>query len=199
VLGALSLLLNGGGIDQLHTITTQLNNALAGNEPRIRALLPQLNHLLVNLYDHRNDIKSALDGLDKLSATLATRDRQIGYVLKNLHPGLRVLARQHQQLVGMLNALHRLTGVAVNTIHESQASLVADLRALAPTLEELSSAGRNLPLALQVLLTYPFTDQVLSDIKGDYLNTYLSVTAKKGTTIIPPVGPPGQHHRKGGR
>ncbi len=32
VLGALSLLLNGGGIDQLHTITTQLNAALSGNE-----------------------------------------------------------------------------------------------------------------------------------------------------------------------
>ena len=33
VLGALSLLLNGGGIDQLHTITTELNKALSGNEP----------------------------------------------------------------------------------------------------------------------------------------------------------------------
>ena len=30
VLGALSLLLNGGGIDQLHTITTQLDAALIG-------------------------------------------------------------------------------------------------------------------------------------------------------------------------
>jgi phospholipid/cholesterol/gamma-HCH transport system substrate-binding protein len=30
---------------------------------------------------------------------------------------------------------------------------------------------------------------VLKDIKGDYLNTYLSVTAPRGTTIIPPVKP----------
>jgi phospholipid/cholesterol/gamma-HCH transport system substrate-binding protein len=190
VLGALSLLLNGGGISQLHIIVTQLNNALASNEPQIRALLPQLSHLLANLYAHRNDITRALDGLDKLSATLRARDRQIGYVLTNLHPGLRVLARQHQQLVTMLNSLHRLTGVAVATINGSQASLVADLQALAPTLQELASAGQNLPLALQVLLTYPFTDQVLSDVKGDYLNTYLSVTAPHGTKIIPPAKPP---------
>jgi phospholipid/cholesterol/gamma-HCH transport system substrate-binding protein len=200
VLGALSLLLNGGGIDQLHTIVTQLNDALAGNEPQIRALLPQLSHLLSNLYAHRQDIKTALDGLNKLSATLAVRDRQIGYVLTNLSPGLRVLARQHQQLVTMLDSLHRLTGVAVNTIHASQASFVADLRALDPTLQELASAGNSLPLALQVLLTYPFTDQVLKDVKGDYINTYLSITAKHGTTVIPPVSPHDtQRKRKGGR
>ena len=33
VFGALSMLLNGGGIGQLQTITRQLNGALTGNEP----------------------------------------------------------------------------------------------------------------------------------------------------------------------
>jgi phospholipid/cholesterol/gamma-HCH transport system substrate-binding protein len=105
----------------------------------------------------------------------------------------------------MLNALHNLTGVAVHTIDASQASLVANLRALAPTLRELANAGNNLPLALQVLLTYPFTDQVLKDIKGDYLNAYLSVTAAPGTTVIAPVKPSGTaaraaaRHGEGGR
>jgi phospholipid/cholesterol/gamma-HCH transport system substrate-binding protein len=42
-----------------------------------------------------------------------------------------------------------------------------------------------------VLLTYPFTDQVLKDIKGDYLNGYLSIQAAPGTTVIAPVTPPG--------
>jgi phospholipid/cholesterol/gamma-HCH transport system substrate-binding protein len=197
VLGALSLLLNGGGIDQLHTIITQLNAALANNEPQIRSLLTQLNHLLVNLYSHRKDIIAALDGLDRLSATLAARDRQIGNVLSHFRPGLAVLARQHTELVTMLASLHKLTGVAVTTIHASQANLVADLQAHRPTLQRLASAGQSLPLALQVLLTYPFTDQVLKDVKGDYLNTYLSVTAHHGTVIIPPVEPNDRHHHGG--
>ena len=64
-----------------------------------------------------------------------------------------------------------------------------NLRALTPILRELADAGQNLPLALQVLLTYPFTDQVLKDIKGDYLNAYLSVQAAPGTTVIAPVKP----------
>jgi phospholipid/cholesterol/gamma-HCH transport system substrate-binding protein len=189
VFGALSLLLNDGGLTQLHTITTQLNAALAGNEPQIRELIGQISTLIGNLNDHRQDIIRALDGLDSLSATLKARDRQIGHVLDHLTPGLQVLADQRSQLVTMLNALHRLSGVAVNTINASEANFATNLRSLAPTLRELADAGQNLPLALQVLLTYPFTDQVLKDIKGDYLNAYLSLQAAPGTTVIAPVRP----------
>ncbi|CAM5517530.1 MCE family protein [Streptomyces californicus] len=38
VFGALSMLLNGGGVNQLKTITTELNKALAGQEPQIRSV-----------------------------------------------------------------------------------------------------------------------------------------------------------------
>jgi phospholipid/cholesterol/gamma-HCH transport system substrate-binding protein len=189
VLGALSLLLNGGGLAQLHTISSQLNAALSGNEPQIRSVLSQINDLATNLNAHRHDITAALDGLNQLSATLHSRDQQIGHVLDNLTPGLRVLRDQRAQLVTLLNSLHTLSGVAVQTINKSKADTVASLRGLAPILRKLADAGRFLPQSLQVLLTYPFTDQVLKDIKGDYLNTYLSVTAPRGTTIIPPVKP----------
>jgi phospholipid/cholesterol/gamma-HCH transport system substrate-binding protein len=196
VLGALSLLLNGGGISQIHTITTQLNAALSGNEPQIRSLLVNLHTLLANLNEHKKAIEAALDGLKTLSATLAARDRQIGHVLDHLTPGIRVLASQRSALVSMLVALHKLTGVAVATINASQANLVADLTELAPTLRELADAGQNLPNALQVLLTYPFTNQVLNDVKGDYLNVFLSLRASKGTTIIPPIIPPRSHKHR---
>ena len=190
VLGALSLLLNGGGISQIHTITTQLNAALSGNEPQIRSLLVNLHTFLANLNAHKKAIETALDGLSTLSATLAARDRQIGHVLDDLTPGIRVLASQRSAFVGMLVALHKLTGIAVATINASQANTVADLTELAPTLRELADAGQNLPNALQVLLTYPFTNQVLNDVKGDYLNIFLSLRASKGTTIIPPINAP---------
>jgi len=189
VFGALSLLLNGGGLAQLHTITVELNAAFSGNEPQIRALIGELATLISNLNAHRQDIVTALDGLNALSATLAARDDQIDHVLGHLTPGLEVLTEQRAQLVTMLNALNNLSGVAVHTINASQAAFVANLRALEPTLRELANAGNSLPLALQVLLTYPFTDQVLKDIKGDYLNAYLSLKAAPGTTVIAPAKP----------
>ena len=185
VFGALSLLLNGGGIQQLKTISTQLNQALAGNQPQVRDLLTQLNTVVTDLNAHRTDITNALDGLNQLSSTLAARDQQIDTVLSDLSPGLSVLSDQRQQLVTMLQSLDTLSGVAVSTVNASQADLVADLKGLAPTLQQLADAGQDLPNSLQVLVTYPFTDQVLSGVKGDYLNTYLDLAAPPDTQIIP--------------
>ncbi len=189
VFGALSLLLNGGGLAQIHTITTELNKALAGNEPQIRSMLERLATLVSDLNEHRQDITDALDGLDRLSATLAARREQIGTALRDLSPGLQVLEEQRGALVTMLRSLQTLSTVAVNTIDRSKADMVADLRALAPVLSNLADAGRDLPRSLQVLLTYPFTDEVLRGVKGDYLNVYLTVAAVPGTSIIPPLNP----------
>ncbi|MQY04058.1 MCE family protein [Actinomadura macrotermitis] len=190
VLGALSLLLNGGGIAQLRTITAELNNAMRGNEPQIRSLLERAAKLTGDLDANKQSIVDALDGLARLTGTLNARKQQITTVLDDMAPGLKVLEEQRGALVRMLGSLDALSGVAVKTVNQSKDDMVADLRALEPTLRKLSDAGRDLPKALQVLLTFPFTDAVLPAIKGDYMNTYLRVTAVPGTEIIPPLKQP---------
>jgi phospholipid/cholesterol/gamma-HCH transport system substrate-binding protein len=185
VFGALSLLLNGGGIQQLKTISVELNKALTGNEPAVRDMLTQVDTLVTDLDTHKQDITDALDGVNRLSAVLAVRDQKIGTVLTGLSPGLKVLDRQRGSLVTMLRALDTLSGVAVDTVNQSKDDMVADLQALAPTLQRLADSGKDLPDSLQVLLTYPFTDEVLNGVKGDYLNVYLDLTAVPGTRLIP--------------
>lgn len=198
VLGALSMLLNGGGLPQLRTISRELNKALSGNETEIRSVLRRLNELTSGLDSHKSDIVAALDGLNRLSATLRARKQEIGTVLDDLSPGLKVLERQRGALIAMLRQFERLSDVAVRTINASKDDMVADLRALAPTLRELADAGEDLPRSLQVLFTYPFTDEITNAIKGDYLNVYLSVTAVPGTQIIPPIAPVSPESRSGG-
>ncbi|MFC9392949.1 MCE family protein [Streptomyces sp. NPDC057027] len=189
VFGALSLLLNGGGVNQLKTITRELNAALGGREPEVRSMLNRVNTLVTNLDAHRGDITRALDGLNRLSATLAGRKKDVDTVLTGLSPGLKTLENQRGSLLTMLRALDTLSGVAVSTIDASKKDMVADLKALAPTLTALADAGADLPESLQVLLTYPFTDEVMRGIKGDYLNTYLHLAAAPGTEVIPPLIP----------
>ncbi|MGN5635445.1 MCE family protein [Streptomyces sp. AC154] len=191
VFGALSMLLNGGGINQLKTITTELNKALAGQEPQVRSMLKRVDTLVTNLDDHRADITDALDGVNRLSATLATRKQDVGTVLTKLSPGMKVLEKQRGSLMTMLHSLDTLSTVAVDTVNKSKADIVADLKALAPTLQALADSGQDLPDSLQVLLTYPFTDEVLRGVKGDYLNVYLDITALPGTQIVPPIVPAG--------
>ncbi|MGW5349245.1 MCE family protein [Streptomyces sp. NPDC004031] len=209
VFGALSMVLNGGGVQQLKTINTELSKALTGNEPQVRDMLTQVDTLVSDLDAHKADITSALDGVNQLSATLAARDTKIGTVLDGLSPGLKVLDEQRGSLVTMLQALDTLSGVAVDTVNRSKDDMVADFKALAPTLQRLADSGQDLPDSLQVMLTYPFTDEVLSGVKGDYLNVYLDLTAAPGTSLTslleekdnsyPPTYPPTPEAAKKGK
>ena len=175
LLGALSLLLNGGGVAQLNTITKELNNATSGREPDIRALLDNANELVTNLDQQSANITRAIDGLNRLSSTLkGQKDKLVGAV-DDLGPGLGVLEQQRGQLVTMLNALNSLSGVATDTVDKSKANLVADLKALTPTLQKLGEAGNDLPKALEILLTFPFSDQAVNDVKGDYFNLFAKI------------------------
>lgn len=183
VFGALSMLLNGGGVQQIQTISRELNAATTGNEPAIRQLLSNVDSLMASLNSHSSDITRALDGVNRLSATLSTQQDQIAGVLSNLGPGLSVLNSQRDQLVSMLQSLSDLSGVAVDTVHKSQADLIADLKSLQPTLQQLAKAGNSLPDSLQLLLTFPFTDSATNGIKGDYENLYLNLDLNLSTIL----------------
>ncbi|WP_328863489.1 MCE family protein [Streptomyces sp. NBC_00306] len=191
VFGALSLLLNGGGINQIKTIATELNKAIGGREPQVASVLKRIDTLVTSLDKNKGNITAALDGVNRLAATLATRKQQVGRVLTGLSPGLSVLEQQRGSLLTMLRALGTLSDVAVDTVERSKADTIADLKALGPTLKALADSGKALPDSLQVLVTYPFTDEVLRGVKGDYLNVYLNVAAVPGTQIIPELTPPG--------
>ncbi|GAB3137300.1 MCE family protein [Amycolatopsis sp. NPDC004378] len=183
LLGALSLLLNGGGVDQLNTITKELNNATSGREPDIKALLDNANQLVTNLDQQSRNITRALDGLNRLSTTLNDQKDKLVGAVDNLGPGLGVLEQQRGQLVTMLQALDNLSGVATDTVNRSQKDLVADLKALTPTLQKLGEAGNDLPKALEILLTFPFSDQAVNGVKGDYFNLFAKVDLNLKTVV----------------
>jgi phospholipid/cholesterol/gamma-HCH transport system substrate-binding protein len=174
VFGALALLLNGGGIAQLHEIATSLNQVAHGHEADIHAFLANVDTVVAQLNAHRNSIASAIQSLGTLSSGLAKENDTIARVLDNLSPGLQLLSQERAQFVTMLDALNNLSTVTVRTLNSSEEQLVGDLRAIGPILDQLAISGTDLPKSLQVLATYPFTDAAVDGIKGDYLNTFIT-------------------------
>ena len=183
VFGALSLLLNGGGVAQLQNITKELNAAMAGNEQQIRSLLGNLNTFVGELDKHKAEIVRALDSINRLAGTLAQQRDKIAVALTDLEPGLRVIAEQRTQLVTLLKSLDKLSDVAVDTVNKSRDDIVADLKALQPTLQKLAESGQNLPKAFELLLTYPFPDAAVDGIKGDYTNLYADLDLNLGNIL----------------
>jgi phospholipid/cholesterol/gamma-HCH transport system substrate-binding protein len=183
VLGALSMLLNGGGIEQLQSIAQELNAALSGNEADIRRTLGGVDTLVSTLDESKSDITRAIDGVNKLAGTLNNERDQLAGVIDNLGPGLKVLSDQRTQLVTMLQSLQSLSDVAVRTVDASQADLVADLKALTPALSKLGEAGADLPKSLQILFTIPFTDEAVNGVQGDYFNLYAKIDLNLQTIL----------------
>jgi phospholipid/cholesterol/gamma-HCH transport system substrate-binding protein len=183
VLGALSMLLNGGGIEQLQNIAQEMNAALTGNEADIRRTLHSVDDLVSTLDESKSDITRAIDGVDRLAGTLNNERDKLAGVIDSLGPGLKVLTDQRSQLVRMLQSLQSLSDVAVRTVDRSQADIVADLKALTPALNKLGEAGADLPKSLEVLFTIPFTDEAVKGVQGDYFNLYAKIDLNLQTII----------------
>lgn len=183
VLGALSLLLNNGGLPQINSIMTELNQAMEGNEPQLRALLTDLTTFTGQLDTHRDDVVQALDGLAALSRTLRRNNRQIAHTLDDLPAGLEVLADQRPQLVALLRSLDELSDVTVRVVDQSQADMVADLELLKPILRNLARAGKDIPQALQIAATFPFTPAAYDAVRGDYMNLDVKVDLDLGAVL----------------
>jgi phospholipid/cholesterol/gamma-HCH transport system substrate-binding protein len=162
LLGALSLVLNGGGLAQLQTINSELGQALQGREDAVRNTLTQLDTFIGGLDQQKTEINRALDSVNALSATLSAGTGTITTALDTIGPGLDVVNQQRDLLVSMLQSLASLGDVGTRVINQAGADTVADLQALQPILSQLAAAGPDLANSLDLILTYPFPASSLS-------------------------------------
>jgi len=184
VLGALSLLLNGGGLPQIQAIAKELNAALSGNEDSIRSLLDQLNAFTGTLNKQKDQIITALERLDDLAKTLESNRDTIIATLDTFPQALQVLDDERGLLVSTLNNLADLGVTATRVVNSTKEDLVTSLKTLQPTLLALTSAGQSLPNSLKVLATYPFPiGKTLEAVKGDYANLNLYLDLNLGNEL----------------
>ena len=178
VLGALSLVLNGGGVAQVRTIAREVNNVLEGRESSARSVLTQINRLTTRLDDNRQDIVDAIESLNTLAIEVRRQQPSIDRALEQLPSALDSLNGQRTGLVKMLNALDDLSDVGVRVIRRSKANTIESLRQLDPVLTQLANSGDAFVDSFNVSLTFPFIDeavgrdpQVARDLRpGDYTN-----------------------------
>ena len=84
VLGALALLLNGGGVGQLKTIATELNNAFGGRESDVRSVLDQIRVFIATLDKNKSSIVAALENTNRLAGELRKQDTTIKATLDDV-------------------------------------------------------------------------------------------------------------------
>jgi phospholipid/cholesterol/gamma-HCH transport system substrate-binding protein len=192
LLSALSLVLNGGSLEQIQVINRELIAALEGREDKVKDVLDQLDAFVGGLDRQKAQIIRTLDALDRLTARLARERQVLATGLSDLPDGARVLADEREDLTAVLTGLEQLGEVATRVIRATQQATVADLKALTPILDQLNRAGKDLPDSLEMLTTYPFPRTVDQGIRGDYANLFVTVDLDLqnalGNVGIPPAG-----------
>jgi phospholipid/cholesterol/gamma-HCH transport system substrate-binding protein len=174
VLGALSLVLNGGGVAQLKTINVELTKAMAGRESDIQGRSTSSTRSSAASISRRPTSCARSTG-----STASARPRRAEGRPRDGHRQSRTrlegLADQRKALTTDAHRALRPRQVGTRVINASKADTVANLKALQPTLTKLADAGANLPKALEMALTYPFPAAATAAVRGDYTN--LRITA----------------------
>ena len=177
LLGALSLVLNGGGISELQPIITAINESMGGEEgnAQVRELLINSEKLIRGLNQQRDNIVSAVDGIANLSERAAGQTAQIERILDELPAGIAVLEEQRPQFVDLLTKLDSLGEVGTQILGKAHKAMINDLKALAPILTQLGESTDDLITAAPLMLTHPFPDDILPAVHGDSTNLFMTV------------------------
>lgn len=206
VLGAIGMFLNGGGLTNAKTIMHEIGVALEGNEDEMRSLLRQFDTLLGQLDAQKADIGRGIDALDRLLVKLAAQRATVATALDAAGPALTVLTEQRGQLTAALTALGELGATGARVVDASRDELVAILKALQPTLDQLVKAGDNLPKALDSIIPIVYPPGVVGAIRNGFLNLHAVTSTEFGrdTTVaasLPALAPQAQFDvapRRGG-
>lgn len=177
-LAALSTVLNGGGINQLHTIVSQLNLTLNGNQPRIRDLMAKVQETFGSLAAHRRDIDAALQALAVMSKQLEAGQPQIIAGIDALAPATQVLSSENAQLRDLLDGVNRLTSVADQILDTSSRATIDDIERLLPVVHELVGVDDELGPALSAVSRFEALTPKVAP--GGSLQVKLDATADFG-------------------
>jgi phospholipid/cholesterol/gamma-HCH transport system substrate-binding protein len=181
-LAALGALLNGGGLNQLQTIIVQLNDALNGNQPQVRAILSDLTTTVTSLTGNLPSFDTALSGLSSLSTELAAGDAAIASGIDTIGPAVAVLNGENADFQKLLVGVNQLSTVADSVVTTSGSSIVSTVKQLNGVVNQLVGVEQTLGPTLSAFQR--FEDLTPKIAPGNFLQ--LDLTGN--VVIAPPSG-----------
>lgn len=172
-LSSASLLVNGGGLNQLQTVTDNLNDALGGREDTVRDLLVRANTFLESADATTGDIDRALRALAAVSKIANENRSTIRAALTDLRPAAQVLRENTANFTELLAKLAEFSGTANNVVTQTRTQLVQMVREVSPVLQEFLDSSAILGPSLRGLIG---VSELLNNVvPGDYLSLKLGI------------------------
>lgn len=171
---SLSMLFNGGGIQRLAKITSDLDSIVGGRGPQLAHLLTELTDVIGGLHQNSARIDSVLAQFDSNFATLQKNRAELGAVGDSLPNLLSVLADNNRRIGDLLSKVSVTSAALGDFAHTSREQLVGLADSTNRLMTGIAEVGNHLGDAMDQLHTsYP---KILSSMRGDSLATATTVT-----------------------
>lgn len=168
-----SLLINGGGLAQLQTVTEELNSALNGNEADYRTLLDRATTFLTQANATSSSIDAVLTSLNSLSKTLNGRKDTINRAVREIAPAAKVLREKTPDFTALLAEVEKFAQTANGTVNATRSQLLTLLKEVEPVLAEFAKNNGVFEASMQkVIAAAAAADEVVAT---DYLNIGLTL------------------------
>ncbi|MGY2875119.1 phospholipid/cholesterol/gamma-HCH transport system substrate-binding protein [Marmoricola sp. URHA0025 HA25] len=187
-LASASLLVNGGGLNQMQTVTQELNATLGGREDTVRELMQRSDTFLTEANATTADIGRALDALATVSKVLNENRATIDAAMTDIRPAARVLRKNTPGLTRLLAKLTEFSGTANQVVGATRDQILQMLREVSPVLDQLNANRDTLGPSLKALVA--LNDELNQAIPGDYANMKLEMQLDK-VTLPNLLGAPG--------
>ena len=187
-LASASLLVNGGGLNQLQTVTQELNTALGGREDTVRLLMQRADTFLVQANATTADLDRALNALATVSKVLKANRATVDAAMTDIRPAARVLRRNTPGLTKLLATVADFSDTANGVVGATRAQILQMLQQVSPVLDEFIANRDDLGPSLRALSS--LSKSLNTAIPGDYANMNLRMELAQ-VTLPNLLGAPG--------
>ncbi len=177
---SISLLINGGGINQAAKISTELNSMFAGHAPELTHLIAEMTDVITALNQRTGDIDATLQGLNSLSGELARRSTELGAAADTFPQLLGLLSENNQRIVDLTTKVSTTMSALGDFTDTSGPRFLSLFDSIQKLMGGFTDMGDNLTQALdQLHQLYP---GLMASLRGPTLAvaatvSYLSVGA----------------------
>ncbi len=160
MLAAASLLINGGAVADLGTITQEMNAFLSGNEPHVGHLVREVGVTLSILNRRSKDIDATLTQLDAITKLFNEQRTTLRAGLSDFTPAIELVADERRDIVALLSRFARIGADIEEIVSRGGADLVTSLGSAREVLLGFSEIGEDLgPILNDMILLGEYAEQ----------------------------------------
>jgi virulence factor Mce-like protein len=168
-------------------LITNLADDLDGNGAALNGALGSISELTQSLAEKDDDLVRIIDHFDDFTATLVTREQQLGTVLSSFATTASVLAEERGNIERLVKALGQLSVDGLDLVSEHRVKLQHDIEVLTHTLLSVQTnieSVRQLLDAAPVMVAGQDLDGINEGLNAAYDPEYHRIDLRNATSPV---------------